>query len=195
MMRYRVACGLVMVFSLPFLLFLGPAAPAQERAASSAMEYKAIAFGTDEKENTKKLNDLAAGGWEYVGPLANSMVAFNRVRLTAQEAAAKKELAKWEGYWETDADYKLTIKADRWNSSAPSFGLVSGKLKVIEIREKLTLVDLLIEEGVNKGKTVKMILRLEGDTLHYCGTYNEAHPTEFKSIGENVYYAYKRARN
>ena len=78
--------------------------------------------------------------------------------------------------------------------SAPGFGPISGKLKVIDISEKLTLVDLLVDEGETKGKTCKMILRLEGDTLHYCGTYNEARPTEFKSADENVYYAWKRTQ-
>jgi uncharacterized protein (TIGR03067 family) len=158
------------------------------------VEYKAVAMGADEKDATKKLNELAAEGWEYVGPLGNSLVAFKRVRLTAQDAAAKKELAKWEGSWETGDGEKMTIKGDRWTSSAPGFGPISGKLKVIEIREKLTLVDLLVEEGETKGRTCKMILRIEGDTLHYCGTYNEARPTEFKTVDENVYYAWKRTQ-
>ena len=41
----------------------------------------------------EKLNDLAADGWEYVGPLGNSMIAFKRSRATLQQIAAKKELA------------------------------------------------------------------------------------------------------
>jgi uncharacterized protein (TIGR03067 family) len=117
------------------------------------------------------------------------MVAFKRDRLVG---AIKKELAKWEGSWEADGDAKMTIKGDRWTSSAPGFGPISGKLRVIEIGEKLTLVDLVVEDGETKGRTCRMILRLEGDTLHYCGTYAEARPTEFKTADENVYYAWKR---
>ena len=65
----------------------------------------------------EKLNDLAADGWEYVGPLGNSMIAFKCSRATLQQIAAKKELAKWEGSWESDGDVKLTIKGDRFTSS------------------------------------------------------------------------------
>ena len=114
----------------------------------------------------------------------------------AHDTAAKKELAKWEGSWDTRAGEKLTIKGDRWTSIAPGDNPISGKLKVIEIGEKLTHVDLLVEDGWPKGKTCKMILRLEGDTLHNCATYNKARPTEFKAEkkddGWNVYYAWQR---
>jgi len=41
-------------------------------------EYKAIVFSDDEKIATDQLNKIAASGWEYVGPLAHSMVAFRR---------------------------------------------------------------------------------------------------------------------
>jgi hypothetical protein len=37
-----------------------------------------VAFGSDEKEGTRRLNELAREGWEYVGPLANGLVAFKR---------------------------------------------------------------------------------------------------------------------
>ncbi len=41
-------------------------------------EFKAVAIGADEKEATKKLNDLALEDWQYVGPLSNGLVAFRR---------------------------------------------------------------------------------------------------------------------
>jgi hypothetical protein len=41
-------------------------------------EFKAVLIGTDEKDATKKLNDLAADGWQYVGPLGSGLVAFRR---------------------------------------------------------------------------------------------------------------------
>jgi uncharacterized protein (TIGR03067 family) len=158
------------------------------------VEYKAVALGSDEKEATKKLNDLAAEGWEYVGPLGNSLVAFKRARLTAQQAAAKQELAKWQGAWAGDQGEKMTIKGDQWVSSTPTFGPVAGTLKNIDVQEKMTLVDLVAEEGPTKGQTCKAIFRIEGDTLHYCGTYDATRPSEFKAEGNNVYIAWKRAR-
>jgi hypothetical protein len=60
-------------------------------------EFRAVSFGPDEKESTKKLNELAAAGWEYVGPLANSMVAFKRrVLPVAPPPVAKEENKKGE---------------------------------------------------------------------------------------------------
>jgi hypothetical protein len=50
----------------------------QEKAAIVKWEYKAVGFLNLEKEDTKRLNELAAEGWEYVGPLANGEVAFRR---------------------------------------------------------------------------------------------------------------------
>jgi uncharacterized protein (TIGR03067 family) len=192
MILHRVAYRLLMLFSLTFLLFLGPGAPCQEKSGSPEVEYKAVAFATDEKENTKKLNELAADGWEYVGPLGNSMVAFKRTRVSVQQVAAKKELAKCEGSWEAEGDVKMTIKGDRFTSSTPATGPRNGRLKVIEVGEKVVLVDFIVEEGDVKGQTAKGILRLEGDTLHYCVTYGEVRPTEFRTADENYYVAWKR---
>jgi hypothetical protein len=47
-------------------------------APKPAREWKAVSLGADERGATKKLNELAADGWEYVGPLANGLVAFRR---------------------------------------------------------------------------------------------------------------------
>jgi WD40 repeat protein len=52
---------------------------------AAAWEYKAVSFSPDEGESTKKLNDLAREGWEYVGPLNSGMVAFRRPRASAIE--------------------------------------------------------------------------------------------------------------
>ncbi len=109
-----------------------------------------------------------------------------------REAAAKKELAKWEGSWQAAGDVKMTIKGDRFTSSAPGIGARNGKLIVIEIREKVALVDFVVEEGDVKGSTANGILRLEGETLHYCVTFVEARPTEFQTAGAHYYVAWKR---
>lgn len=109
-------------------------------------------------------------------------------------AAAKKELSKWQGDWSGAEGQKLAVQGDQWVSSTPTFGPVSGTLKNIDVREKMTLVDLVVEAGPTKGQTAKVIFRIDGDTLHYCGTYNAASPTEFKNVGNNVYIAWKRGK-
>jgi hypothetical protein len=50
----------------------------QERADPPRQELKAVSIGNDERAATEKLNDLAAEGWEYVGPLGNGLVVFRR---------------------------------------------------------------------------------------------------------------------
>jgi uncharacterized protein (TIGR03067 family) len=109
-------------------------------------------------------------------------------------ATAKKELAAWQGEWAGAEGQKMTIKGDQWVSSTPTFGPVSGRLKDIEVGEKMTLVDLVVEKGPTQGQTCKAIFRLDGDTLHYCGTYGATHPTDFKMEGNFYYLAWKRAR-
>jgi hypothetical protein len=110
----------------------------------------------------------------------------------ARAAAAKQELAKWEGVWESGGQ-ALVIKGDRWLWSSPGrfpFDEVGdNRLTVIEVGEKVTLADLQNGEQV-----CRAIFRLDGDTLHYCGTYDAQRPTEFRAERNNVYVAWKRAK-
>jgi hypothetical protein len=70
----------VVVSAAVLFLALAPLSRAQEqgRAGPPRAEYKAVSFGSDEDENTRKLNELAAQDWQYVGPLGQGMVAFRR---------------------------------------------------------------------------------------------------------------------
>jgi hypothetical protein len=77
MLRSIVSTLLVVsVFAL--LSLSGPLAAAQDKPATSEAEYKAVLFGADEKEATRKLNELVKDGWDYVGPLGGGLVAFKR---------------------------------------------------------------------------------------------------------------------
>src|SRR5262249_34003830 len=109
-------------------------------------------------------------------------------------AAARKELAKWEGSWVGDPGVTMTIKGDRVMSATPSTGPRNGTIKFIEVGEKVTQVDILVEEGDTKGQTFKAIFRIDGETLHYCGTYCGVRPVEFKSGGANYYIPWKRVK-
>jgi WD40 repeat protein len=60
-----------------------PVLRGEDKAEAAPWEYRTARFGTNETENTRKLNELAQDGWEYVGPLGNGSVAFRRpLRLT-----------------------------------------------------------------------------------------------------------------
>ena len=170
--------GPVVVLAAAFAAFLVPHSPArsQDRTGSDpAWEYKATAIAADEKEATKKLNALSAEGWELVGPLGNGLIAFRRPVLSASEIAARKELAKLEGEWESN-DQTLIIKGDRWRwGETGKFTLEEFKenrIKIVGIGPKAISADLLVEEGEQKGQTCKAIFRLDGDVLRYSGSYN-----------------------
>jgi hypothetical protein len=72
-------------------------ATADSAGAPPRWEYKAVTFNTDEVENTKRLNDLARDGWEYVGPLAHGQVAFRRLKGTAGVPVKAVYLVNGEG--------------------------------------------------------------------------------------------------
>jgi hypothetical protein len=78
MRRLIPVVGLLSAFLLTATCPLSRARGQDEPRPKPAWEWKAVALGADEKEATKKLNELAADGWEYAGPLANGLVAFKR---------------------------------------------------------------------------------------------------------------------
>jgi uncharacterized protein (TIGR03067 family) len=133
--------------------------------------------------------ELTAIGEPAVAPLRKVAATSNdaEIRRRAEQAvrdiaiAAKTELAKWSGAWEESRGTTLFINGDRWSWTAkgakPTY---ANTIRIIAVQEKLTLADLLVgEEGPRKGKVVKAIFRLDGDTLHYCGTYDLPRPTAF----------------
>jgi uncharacterized protein (TIGR03067 family) len=105
-----------------------------------------------------------------------------------------QELARWGGDWEAEGKSWMKFTGNRWSAGTPTFGPLSGTVHVIEIRGQLVLTDLAVEEGPVKGQTCRAIFRLEGDTLHYCGTYTADRPTEFKSIGDCYAGVFKRVK-
>src|ERR1700736_4800460 len=78
MRRLVPVVALLSVFLLTGTCPLSRARGQDKPVPKPAWELKAVSLGADEKESTKKLNELAADGWEYVGPLAHGMVAFKR---------------------------------------------------------------------------------------------------------------------
>jgi hypothetical protein len=115
------------------------------------------------------------------------------IRLLA-ERAARRELAKWEGSWETADGVWMKFNGDQWSSGTPTFGPVSGTIQMIEVREKIVLANLIVEAGPTKGGLVLAIFRLEGDRFDYCGTYTGARPTEFKNGGNYYHASFKRGK-
>jgi hypothetical protein len=106
---------------------------------------------------------------------------------TIVAGAGRKELARWKGDWKAANGDWMKFSGERWSSGSPTFGPVSGTIRVVEVGARLTLADLVVEAGPTKGGTVLAIFRRRGDALEYCGTYTSVRPTEFKTGGH--YYS------
>jgi len=78
MSRLVLVVALLSMFILTGTCPLSRARGQDKPTSRPAWELKAISFGADVKQVTKKFNELAADGWEYVGPLGNGLIAFRR---------------------------------------------------------------------------------------------------------------------
>jgi uncharacterized protein (TIGR03067 family) len=113
-----------------------------------------------------------------------------------KEVAALRELLRWQGAFQNNDGVTFYLTGERWTIvGMGNPGGDSGRIKIVEVREKLTLADLVVEEGLLKGKTIKAIFHLDGDTLHFCGAvYAAERPTEFKGHRDPYYYMWTRTR-
>jgi hypothetical protein len=93
------------------LLLLCPTVSGQDDADYATWEFKIIAFKGDDKDNAKRLAELSADGWEYVGPVGKG-TAFKRRVLSAAQRAARKELQAVQGTWK-ETNPKLGAE-DTW---------------------------------------------------------------------------------
>jgi hypothetical protein len=162
---------------------------AQREAASTALE----AIGAPALDALRR---AAANADPEIRRRAGQITQTIAARLLA--AAAKKELSRWEGEWYGNGNDSLLIKGDRWLWGHGQVDYQQAKMnqiKIVEVGEKATAADLLVVDGETTVRVCRAILRLEGDTLQYCGTYDPVRPTEFKSAGNHVYVAWKRGKN
>jgi len=112
-------------------------------------------------------------------------------------AAAKKELARWQGEWFGNGGQKLIIKGDRWVWGEPGPWQLEdahkNRIEIIEVGDEHVQADLILIDPAAGRKICRAIFRLGGDTLHYCGTYDPVHPTEFRTTANTFYVAWQRA--
>jgi hypothetical protein len=151
-MRTPILVALVIVTVLSFRTVVLPApATAQGPVPVGQYEFKAVLFGNDEKESTKKLNDLAQEGWEYVGPLANGLVAFRKLA-TGQPKALTGGKVRIEAT--SPREIKLGGKGDILIKLHREGNDGEVKVSFSSIPKGLKIVpqNLVIEKGKNDGK-------------------------------------------
>jgi formylglycine-generating enzyme required for sulfatase activity/serine/threonine protein kinase len=107
-------------------------------------------------------------------------------------ATTRVELAKWQGEWENAVHGRLVINGERW-SSYPKRGVeVLSTIKIVEVADEMTYI-LLLNGGIDgQVRTIQTILRVDGDTLHNCGTIGSVRPTEFVNKPGFIYTQWKR---
>jgi hypothetical protein len=131
-----------------------------------------------------------------VGRRARQVLDALDVRALA--AAAKLELARWEGEWTGNGGQKFVIKGDRWAwGTAGSWTLDerNGNLVlIVAVGERLIQADMVVGDPANGGRMCQAIFRLDGDTLHYCGSYGPVRPTDFRTTVNEFYVAWKRVK-
>jgi uncharacterized protein (TIGR03067 family) len=172
-----------------------PPATSQEKTSASKWEYKAVSFGGDEKENTKKLNDLAGEGWEYVGPLGNGMVAFRRP-LLPRDAAAKKDVENLQGTWYTvsissgdtttgeDKTDTITYEGDKYVQKRGGQVWQAGTFKIVDATSNPKQIDYFTTEGEYKGTHWRSIYTLNGTDHQICtDDGKDNRPKEFSGKG------------
>jgi uncharacterized protein (TIGR03067 family) len=183
------------VLALALLVLAGtafPTATGQERGSSPSWEYRAFSFTGDEQEGTRRLNDLARHGWEYVGPLGNGLVAFKRAVLPSREAAAAKDLEMLQGTWYTvsiayenvvtgpDRTDTFTYEGNRYIQKQNGQVYQAGRFKIVDATAHPKQIEYLCTEGGLKGKTFRSIYTLDGDRHQVCSDgANDNRPTEF----------------
>jgi hypothetical protein len=120
-------------------------------------------------------------------------VVLKAVEAARADERARKVLAEWQGTWITVNGQWLQIEGDRWASGTPTLGPFLGKFVVSEIRESVALVDVHMTGGPSAGRVCKMILRRDGKSLEYCGTYEPVHPAEFRTSSTQLHLIWQPA--
>ena len=67
-----------------------------------------------------------------------------------------------------------------------------NRVVIVAVGEKMVQADLIVADPATGGQVCRAIFRLDGDTLHYCGTYGPVRPTEFRTTGGTFHVAWKR---
>jgi uncharacterized protein (TIGR03067 family) len=115
----------------------------------------------------------------------------------ARAAAAKKELAAWQGEWVGNGNQKFIIKGDRWlwgDATTKPDDPSANRIVIVEVGKAATLTDMIVADGTAERKVCRAIFHLDGDTLHYCGTYDWFRPTEFRTTPSSFHVAWRRVQ-
>jgi uncharacterized protein (TIGR03067 family) len=144
--------------------------PGQEpnKAESNEWEYRAVALGKDEAVATRKLNELAAEGWRYVGPLGSGLTAFKR--LSPLTMAARNELKILAGKWKL-ISMKEAGKELLTEEFKPAFLIVLDDGKTEAVWPKTTQTSTITVDPSAKPKRMTRTLSTTYPEYNRTGIY------------------------
>jgi len=153
-----------------------PVGVADDKPTPPHPEVRAVKFGGDEAADTKRLAELTADGWVYVGPLSPGTVAFRR----SVPARMSGDVAKLQGVWVTTSTEKDGVR-DTPDSRHVFVGnryFVIDKDRVtedgtftIDASGPVKKIDFKCLRGDYEGHTWKGVYELEGDTYRHFGPW------------------------
>ena len=186
------------------VLTLSAAPVVAQESLSQKWEYKAVSFNVETNDATKMLNDLNKDGWEYVGPLANGLVAFKRLVPSAADGAIKKELERMQGMWttvSTEVDgqqraeekksEKITFTDNKWVLKIDGEISQEGTFKIVETGGKFMKIDFFVTGGFKQGDTWISVMQIDGDKMKWSGCYvseNKARPKMLTTRNGDGYF-------
>jgi len=173
-----------------------PLAEVEPKPGRGRAIYRTLALGGDHKEMTRRLNEYAAEGWEFVAALEKGTGAFKRPYVTSFGPAQRKLLDKLNGAWTITSsehngaavalgDDPITVTFDGQKSATRIGKKVSqaGTVQYIAASGDNIIIDMLIEEGTDEESvhfTARCIVKLDGDSMQYsAGGYGSARPKDF----------------
>ena len=136
--------------------------------------------------------EVALGALEAARSSANPEIRW-RAALAVTLIRHRLQSAQFTGKWATARGEWFEFGEGRWACSGPGYDVKSGELRFVKLAGDLAHFDLVVTQGSTAGQTCQIVLRREGDTLHYCGTYGPVRPRQFADkVPGAVSYTLKR---
>jgi uncharacterized protein (TIGR03067 family) len=207
-MRFRAVALAAVFVTAPLALFtqIRPSVALSEDAPNSQdappWEYTVRSFATHDADRaTATLNALGKKGWEYVGPLANGLVAFRRADrppagMSPAAWASTKEAERFQGRWSPypgKEDHFLLgdVAGDTLDFHDEVFLLMlknelvaAGRFQVVDASSTPKQIDFHISEGRHKGRHFRAVYRLDPQQLTLCSDRgDDQRPKAFSGTG------------
>ncbi len=98
--------------------------------------------------------------------------------------------------WDRNPDNQIIFDGTRWSRVNGGRTEQAGDLRIVRVGPRYTYVDLWQAGSDSPDPTYRILLRIDGDTLHYCFSSSGERPRSMETSAEDgsTYYVWRRAR-